>query len=103
MKFITREVTIYTYYFANVDIATGNATNLVSVSLTDKMSSREIKKKCVELNGAVHLRTTEHNEKYSLPVQEFVSACAEYAERIAASYEPCDGYESDKETEPYND
>lgn len=103
MKFITREVTIYTYYFANVDIATGNATNLVSMSLTDKMSSREIKKKCVELNGAVHLRTTEHNEKYSLPVQEFVRACVEYAERIDASYKPGDSYEGDKETESYND
>lgn len=103
MKFITREVTIYTYYFANVDIATGNTTNLVSMSLTDKMSSREIKKKCVELNGAVHLRTTEHNEKYSIPIQEFVRACAEYAERIDASYKPGDGYEGDKETESYND
>ena len=103
MKFITREVTIYTYYFANVDIATGNTTNLVSMSLTDKMSSREIKKKCVELNGAVYLRTTEHNEKYSIPIQEFVRACAEYAERIDASYKPGDGYEGDKETESYND
>lgn len=102
MKFITREVTIYTYYFANVDIATGKATNLVSVSLTDKMSSREIKKRCVELNGAVHLRTTEHNEQYSLPVQEFVRACAEYAERISASHEPDDNYEEYLETEPYN-
>lgn len=103
MKFITREVTIYTYYFANVDIATGNATNLVSVSLTDKMTSREIKKKCVALNGAVHLRTTEHNEKYSLPLQDFVRACAEYAERIAVSHDTGDDYEDYLETEPYND
>ena len=102
MKFITREVTIYTYHFANVDIVTGNATNIVSVSVSDKLSLRQIKKRCEELNGAICIRTDEHNEKYSLPLQEFVRACAEYAERIAASHEPGDGYESDNETESYN-
>lgn len=102
MKFITREVTIYTYRFANVDIATGNATNIVSVSVYDKLSLRQIKKKCEELNGAIHISTEEHNEKYSLPVQEFVRACAEYAERIAASNESGDEYEGYIEAEPYN-
>lgn len=103
MKFITREVTIYTYHFANVDIATGNATNIVSVSVSDKLSLRQIKKKCEELNGAIHIRTDECNQKCSLPVQEFVRACAEYAERIAASHGSGDNYEDDIGTESYSD
>ena len=79
MKFITREVKIYTHIFANIDLSTGQAINMISIEKPYPMKSRELMKYQKDNNNAVLIGVNEETIKCSLPVELFVQACKDYA------------------------
>lgn len=82
MKVITRDVKVYTYTFAMVDVATGNATEMKKV-ITAEPLTRSGMKEFIEKNpGFICIHKDEKNVKYSLPLTNFVAACEAYANSI---------------------
>lgn len=89
MKCITREVTMYNYTFANIDVTTGQAHNISTVSRPTPFGARELAQFCKSHGDCVKIRQEEVTEKFSLPITEFVNACriyAEAAEQAKAEY-----------------
>lgn len=90
MKFITREITTYTYTFGRIDLANGQATDLVKFTTVTPMGMRGVNSFSKEHDGVLLLHTAEETKKYSLPVDEFVTACENYAAGVDTGY-----YETD--------
>lgn len=88
MKCITREVKMYRYIFANIDLETGTAYNLKEFFKPSPMGQREIRRYCEDNNQAVLIRKEEIPTKYSLPLDRFVVACSEYAALVEAGEAP---------------
>ena len=84
MNTITRVIKMYTYRFANIDIISGKAENITTITRATPMGSREIAKYCKDHNDAVKIQTAEELVKYSLPVEMFVNACQQYAQLVAS-------------------
>lgn len=82
MKSITREIIIHHYAFANIDLASGQAVNIVKFSTPIPMSSREINVYSKAHDNRVMIGHTEEPVKYSLPLDRFVEACEAYAAEI---------------------
>lgn len=88
MKCITREVKMYNYIFANIDLETGSAYNLKEFTLPQPMGQREIRKYCEENNQAVLIKKSTEPRKFALPLADFVQYCEEYAEKVKAGTAP---------------
>ena len=84
MKTITRMVKMHSYVFANIDITSGKAHNMTTITRPTPMGSREISAYCKEHNDAVKISHTESDEKFQLPLDVFVNACRSYAAMVAA-------------------
>lgn len=87
MKCITREVKMYKYIFANIDLKTGSAYNMQEKYSSNPMGQRAIKAFC-ESNNAVMIHKEDIPVKYSLPLELFVKACEEYAVEVAEGRAP---------------
>ena len=83
MKFITREIKMYCYTFAKVNVATGTVEESFTIRQPDKLTREQKKAIAEEHDWAVLVQTTRESEKYSMPVSEYITACKEYAERVA--------------------
>lgn len=79
MKTITREIIVYAYTFAHIDLETKTWVNPFTVEKLEPMGMREIQRTCVENDNAVLITSDKRAEKYSLPVEKFVEACKEHA------------------------
>lgn len=78
MKVISRNVTVYAYKFANVDLDTGNIANVMVRRTVVPMSLREIQRYGTEHN-VFHVRTDKEVVRYVLPLERFVEAATAYA------------------------
>lgn len=96
MKIITREVTMYSYTFANIDLVSGKALNIETVTSPDPLTKKDISAQCASRGGALCIASEVTKEKYSLPLSDFVAACMEYAAHNSSSY---DNESSDSEPE----
>ena len=83
MKLITREVKMYKYTFANIDIQTGNATNMQEVTIPEPMGMRDQRKYSAEHDNAILIHTEEFSRKFAMPLSEFIKCCEWYAEKVA--------------------
>lgn len=84
MKLITREVRVYKYTFANVDVGSGVLMNKITITRPEKITRAEKKQISEQNNGAIMVHIDQDSVRYSLPVTEFIAACENYAERVAA-------------------
>lgn len=84
MKTITREVMMYRYVFANIDLATGTAHNMVDINKPEPMGHRAIKAYCEAHDNAVLIHKDQGSVKYSMPLSLFVQTCEEYAKQVEA-------------------
>lgn len=84
MKTITREIKIYRYVFANVDIATGTIADKHTVENPVPLTRKQKKQYSEQWNNAVMVHTEEVPTRYSLPLTDFIKACEDYAAKVAA-------------------
>lgn len=87
MKCITREMKMYKYIFANIDLASGTVHNTREFHVPVPMSRKAIKERC-EADNSVMIHKEEFVVRYSLPLSKFVEACEAYAAEVAAGNEP---------------
>lgn len=98
MKLITREVTVYTYTFAHVNLQAGKITDMESIDYVEQLSQKEVKDKADEL-GKQFMKKEERKVKCSLPLELFVSACAEYAAEDDNTFTPSEAETLDRGAE----
>lgn len=79
MKVITREITMYRYVFGKFDLSTGQAKDLTEVNRPVPLKRSEVDAISKETGGAILMHKETTKVKYSLPLEEFVRACNEYA------------------------
>lgn len=82
MKTITREVKLYSYTFANIDVTTGQTSNMHTIERPYPMTQKAIREYCANHDGSIMVKTDEVTRKYSMPVDDFIKACEEYAARV---------------------
>lgn len=73
MKFITREITTYTYTFGHIDLDNGTINNARHITTVDNLSNRTIDDICKQQNLGIHIGTTEETNMYCIPVDVFVA------------------------------
>lgn len=98
MKYITRTIEVHVYTFANIDAARGSAFNMQKVERGYPMTQAEIKAFCEANNNCLCIDHSKAAEKYSLPIDRFISACKEYAEE-ANSADPAEEDSEDEDSE----
>ena len=79
MKNITREVKIYDYTIANIDLENGTAVNRRTISGPDPLGQRELARVCKDNDNAVVIHSGTHMEKFSMPLSLFTDICRAYA------------------------
>ena len=79
MKVITREVTMYRYVFGKFDLSTGQAKDLTEINRPVPLKRQEVDTISKSTGGAILMHKETSKVKYSLPLEEFVKACNEYA------------------------
>ena len=84
MKVITREIKIHTYTFGKYDVATGKVMDSFTVSVPKPLTRGEIKQITAEHKGALMVHRDITPTRYTMPVEEYIKACEEYAARVAA-------------------
>lgn len=88
MKFISREVKMYKYVFANIDLETGTAVNMQEIFTASPMGQRALKSFCEEHNNAVLIHKDTTTVRYAMPLDLFVKACEEYSVFVADGTAP---------------
>ena len=84
MKIITRSIKLHVYTFAHVDVTNNKLTDSFTVKLPSKITREQSKRISKEHNGVIRVADTIETVKYSLPLEDFLTACENYAERVAA-------------------
>lgn len=82
MSKITRTVTMYKYVFGVIDLDTGKATNVRCVTIPRRLKNKDIKNYCKEYE-CIFFNEQTFERRYSLPIEEFVHACEEYASNLS--------------------
>lgn len=103
MKCITREVKMYKYIFANIDLKTGSAYNMQEKYSPNPMGQRAVKAFCENNNNAIMIHKEDIPVKYSLPLELFVKACEDYAVEVAEGRAPAITTDDEVESEEYYD
>lgn len=104
MKWITREVKMFKYVFANIDLETGRAFNMREKYLPQPMGQRAIKAECESNNNSVMIHKEEFTVRYALPLEYFVKACEEYAIKVAEGTAPAyNGMDDDESADDTDD
>ena len=84
MKVITREIKIHTYTFGRYDVATGQVRDSFTVSRPKPLTRGEIKEITAENKGALMVHRDITPTRYTMPVEDYIKACEQYAARVAA-------------------
>lgn len=82
MKLISREITLYSYTFANIDVSSGMAINMFTIEQASPLTNAEHRKISGVNNGAVVINKSSEKKRFAMPVDDFISACREYAKTL---------------------
>lgn len=82
MKTITREIKMNVYTFANVDVANGALINVFEVESVKSLTRKEKTEISKNHGDAILVKAYSKSYKYSLPVENFIKACEDYAKQV---------------------